>query len=258
MRALELGRVHETALVDDDVELGADVTIGAYAIVHAGTTIGAGSVIGPHCVIGEPTGDYYRGGSVESCQLGERALVRSHTVIYGGVTVGPDFACGHRVTIREGSVIGEDFQAGTMSDLQGNLTIGDHVRFHSNVHIGQRSTIEDFVWIFPFVVLTNDPHPPSDTCTQGPTVRREAIIATNSVIMPALEIGEQALVGAMALVTRDVPAETVVVGVPAKPAGSIHDIRCKEGALERVYPWRERFTRGYTASAFADAEPPTP
>ena len=80
---------------------------------------------------------------------------------------------------------------------------------------------------------------------QGPTIEEYAVIATSAVIMPALRIGTGALVGAHSLVTKDVPDETVVVGVPAKERGSVRDIRCKEGRLEKVYPWREHYSRGY-------------
>jgi UDP-3-O-[3-hydroxymyristoyl] glucosamine N-acyltransferase len=69
-----------------------------------------------------------------------------------------------------------------LSDLQGHCEIGDYVRFHSNVHIGQKSKIGNFVWIFPYVVLTNDPYPPSNNLV-GVTVHDFAAIATMSVIL---------------------------------------------------------------------------
>lgn len=249
MDTFELGGIHPTAVVSDQARLGDDVTVGAFSIIHAGVQLGAGTVVGSHCVLGEPTAEYYRpdDGTRElvPCVIGEGGLVRSHTVVYSGVTIGDGLRTGHRVTVREGSVIGRDVQIGTMSDLQGDLSVGDHVRLHSSVHIGRLSVVEDFVWIFPFVVLTNDPHPPSDTCLRGVSIRRFAVLATNSTVMPGIEVGEHALVGAMSLVTRDVDRETVVVGVPAKPRGSVRDVRCVHGALEQVYPWPVQFRRGY-------------
>lgn len=253
------GTVHPTALVSSRATLGAHVTVGPFTIIHAGVLIGDRSVVGSHCILGEPTSDFYLDGSAEipqPCVIGEDALIRSHTIIYQGVVAGHGLETGHRVTIREGSTIGNGVRIGTMSDLQGDLTIGDYVRLHSSVHIGRLSTIEDLVWVFPFVVLTNDPHPPSDTCTVGPTIRRCAVIATNSILMPGVVIGEHALVGAMSLVNRDVAASTVVVGVPAKPVGLTSAVTCKHGVLDHVYPWTDHFRRGYPPEAFEGSDSP--
>ncbi len=172
--------------------------------------------MGAGVVLGEPTQDFYHNDSYEPrpCRIGPRAVLRSHSVIYAGATIGADFACGHYVNIREGSSIGNDVRLGTLADIQGDLTIGSHTRIHSGVFVPQRTMIEGFVWLFPHTVLTNDPHPPSDTCTQGPTIRRFAVVAASATVMPAVEIGEGALVGAKSLVRSDVPAGMVVAGVP--------------------------------------------
>ena len=243
--------IHPTALVDPGAELGDSVSIGPFSIVHAGVVLGDNSTVGSHCVLGEPpSGDAAPGAG--RCVLGSDAVIRSHTVLYHGVTVGSRFQTGHRVTVREGSVLGDDVRVGTLSDLQGELTIGDHVRLHSNVHVGRLSRIEDFAWLFPYTVMTNDPHPPSETCQRGAVVRSFAVVATHSVLMPGVVVGPHALVGAMSLVTRDVDAETVVVGVPAKPVGSVRDVECKHGALDAVYPWPQHFRRGYPDGALDD------
>lgn len=258
MENFERGAVHATALVSAEATLGRDVTVGPFSIVNEDVVLGDRCVVGSHCVLGEPTGDFYGDAprSPRQCRIGADSLIRSHTVIYQGVSIGRGFECGHRVTIREGTLIGNGVRVGTMSDLQGDLTIGNYVRLHSNVFVPQQSTIEEFVWLFPHVVLTNDPHPPSDTCIQGPTIRRCAVVAARAVIMPAIEIGENALVGAMSLVTRDVAPETVVVGVPAKTVGSTSAVTCKLGILDHVYPWTDHFHRGYPPDAFPDGQLP--
>lgn len=241
--------IDPSAIVSDDARIGSGVTIGAFSVVNAGVTIGAGTTIGSHCVLGEPPADFYDGpqAEVRPCVIGANSIIRSHTVIYQGATLGPDFECGHRVTIREGSVIGTGARVGTLSDLQGDLTVGDYVRMHSNVFVPAHTTIEDFVWLFPGVTLTNDPHPPSDTCITGPTIRNFAAVAARALVMPGVTVGEHALVGAMSLVTRDVPDSTVVVGVPAEAIGPITDVKCRhEAGVEKgVYPWPDHFRRGY-------------
>lgn len=257
MDTLELGSVHPTAVISTNATLGTGVTVGPFAVIHEGVQVGDRCVVGSHCVLGEPTGDFYSGSPSQTATttvIGADAVIRSHSVLYQGVIAGPGFRTGHRVTIREGSRIGDDVQVGTMSDLQGNLEIGNHTRLHSNVFVAQLSVIEDFVWLFPHVVLTNDPHPPSDTCTRGPQIRRFAAIGAGAMILPGIEIGEHALVGAMSLVTRDVEPETVVVGVPAKATGSVRDVACRHGALEAVYPWPQQFRRGYPEGALPDVD----
>lgn len=248
--------VHESSWVSPDAQLGDGVTVGPFAVVHDGVELGDGAFVGSGVVLGEPTADFYHTSSFEPrpCRIGQHAVIRSHSVIYAGATIGDDFACGHHVSIREGSTIGKNVQVGTLSDLQGELSIGDHARLHSNVFVAQRSTIEDLVWIFPHAVLTNDPHPPSDTCTQGPTIRRFAVVAAHATIMPALEIGEGALVGAMSLVRSDVPPAAVVVGVPGKVVATTSDISCRRDRLEHVYPWWTHFRRGYPEGALPRAD----
>ena len=146
------------------------------------------------------------------------------------------------MTIREGTKAGTNLRVGTLSDVQGHCEIGDYVRLHSNVHIGQKSVIGNFVWIFPYVVLTNDPHPPSNYLV-GVTVEDFAVIATMSVVLPGIRIGKDSLVGAGSIVNRNVAAEDVVVGNPAKRVASVRDIKSKQdGSI--IYPWRLSFDRG--------------
>jgi acetyltransferase-like isoleucine patch superfamily enzyme len=123
------------------------------------------------------------------------------------------------------------------------------------VHISQKSDIGDFVWIFPFVVLTNDPHPPSDGFLAGVTVEDYAVIATMTVILPGLTIGRSALVGAHSMVNRDVRPGAVVAGAPAADRGDASAIQLRNGSGS-AYPWHRHFRRGYPEDVVAgwDAE----
>ena len=111
------------------------------------------------------------------------------------------------------------------------------MRLHSNVHIGQLSKVDDFVWIYPYVVLTNDPTPPSNDFT-GVHVHSFAIVATGSIIMPGLEIGHDAMIGAGAIVTKPVEPYAVAVGNPARTVSDVRKIRNRFTG-EPVYPWRD-------------------
>jgi len=248
------------AWVSPGAEIGKDVEIGPGAVVRDGAVIGDRSRIGPHCVVGDGPviigKDVVVGGHCEighpavesdgsSLVIGDRSHIRSHSVFYEGSKFGEDLVTGHRVTVREKTRAGKGLQLGTLSDVQGHCTIGDFVRTHSNVHICQTAVIEDFVWIYPYVVLTNDPHPPCDVYMKGPTVRRYAVIATHACVMPDVEVGEGSLVAAGAVVVSDVRAGAVVGGVPAKELCKAEDIRLKDGSDRTAYPWRRHFRRGY-------------
>jgi acetyltransferase-like isoleucine patch superfamily enzyme len=170
------------------------------------------------------------------------ALIRSHTIIYAGCNIGESFSCGHRVTIRENSKIGKFCRIGTVSDLQGNLEIGDYCWLHSNVHIGQQSKLGNFVFIYPYVVLTNDPTPPSNICI-GPTIGDYSQVAVFSVLLPGVKIGKHCLVGAGSIVGKDVADFQLVLGSPAQPIKDAREIKSRETG-ESHYPWPYRFDRG--------------
>ena len=244
MDGLTLGKIHPTAIVSGKAMLGASVTIGAHCIVYDNVEIGDETIVGPNSILGEPVADYYHAEHHVNDQLriGKGALLRSGAIVYAGSQIGDAVAFGHRVTVRERTEIGANSRVGTLSDIQGYCTIGPYSRLHSNVHIGQKSEIGNFVWIFPYVVLTNDPQPPS-SILQGVVVEDFAVIATQAVIMAGVRIGHDSLVGASALVNKDVEAESVVVGVPAKKLAGVRDIK-SVATGESVYPWREHFERG--------------
>jgi len=232
--------IHPSAIISPAAELGNNPEVGAFTIIHGNVKLGNNVVIGSHCEIGLPSVH----DDDKPLVVGDDALIRSHSIFYQGSTFGRRLVTGHRVTVREQTVAGENFQIGTLSDVQGHCRIGDYVRFHSNVHIGQSSDIGDFVWIFPYVVLTNDPHPPSNVLL-GVRVDDYAAIATMSVILPGVTVGSGALVGAHSSVGRDVAPDTVVAGVPAKLICNAADIKLKDGTGKTAYPWRNHFHRGY-------------
>jgi acetyltransferase-like isoleucine patch superfamily enzyme len=247
--------LHHTALVDPGARIGEGVEVGPFSIIHADVELGPGSVVGSHCELGHPAA----AGDVGPLRIGAGALIRSHSVLYAGSTFGEALQTGHRVTLREGIQAGPDFRIGTLCDLQGDATFGRHVRLHSNVHIGRGSTVQDFVWIFPYVVLTNDPHPPSDGFHVGATIEQFAVVATSSVVLPGVRVGEGSLVAAHALVREDVPPGTICAGVPGKVRGSVEKVPLTDGSGP-AYPWRRHFHRGYPADVvkgwigeFADA-----
>lgn len=238
--------IHPTALISPDAQLSANVSIGAFTIIHGNVQIGDGTTIGSHCEIGHPAPR----AQGRPLVIGRGANIRSHSIFYEGSVFGDGLVTGHRVTVREGTQAGLNLQIGTLSDIQGTCQIGNYVRFHSNVHIGQHSTIGDFVWIFPYVVLTNDPHPPSEVM-RGVTLSDYVAVATMSVILPGVEVGHGALIGANSSVSRNIDPDTVAAGIPAKMICRTDEIILKDGTGRSAYPWRRHFHRGYPSEVVA-------
>jgi acyl-[acyl carrier protein]--UDP-N-acetylglucosamine O-acyltransferase len=232
--------IHPTALVSTKAQLASDVSVGPFTMIHDDVILEEGCVIEGHCEIGRPTP------MADGLPLvvGKQSLIRSHSIFYQGSSFGDGLVAGHRVTVREKTVAGSGFQIGTLSDIQGHCEIGQYVRTHSNVHIGQKSKIRDFVWLFPYVVLTNDPHPPSNVCV-GCEIDDYAVIATMSVILPGVKIGKGALVAAHSSVGKEVLPHTVVGGSPAKFLCETSKIKLRNGSGQSAYPWPKHFTRGY-------------
>ena len=229
-------------IIENDAVIGSETFVDSNTIIRSGVRIGEDSFIGSNCIIGEYWMDFCldRKYHEHPLTIGEKAMIRSGSIIYAGSYIGDNFQTGHQVTIREKAEIGDNVSIGTLSDIQGNCHIGNYVRMHSNVHIGQLSVIDDFVWIFPYVVLTNDPTPPSENFL-GVHVNSFAIIATSAIVMPGIEIGQDSLVAAGAIVTKPVKEYAVVAGNPAKEISDVRNIKNKVTG-EPVYPWREHFS----------------
>lgn len=238
--------IHNTAIVSDKATIGNNVSIGPYTIIHDNVEIAENTKIEAFCEIGVAN-NLSKGNKL---YIGPNSHIRSHSIFYEGSVFGESLVTGHRVTVRENTIAGKNLQIGTLSDIQGHCTIGNFVRFHSNVHIGQKSEIGNYVWIFPYVVLTNDPHPPSNTLL-GVVVEEYAVIATMSVILPGARIGSGCLIGAHSSVKGKTEENMVYAGSPAKLICSTSKIQLADGS-GNAYPWRQHFHRGYPADVIQE------
>jgi len=193
--------------------------------VFENVALGAGTIVEDFCLIGAPPRGA-RDGELPTA-IGERATIRSHTVIYAGNAIGKDFQTGNKVNIRESNQIGDHVSVGTLSVIEHHVRIADHVRIHTQVFIPEFSVLEEGCWIGPNVVLTNARYPLSPGVKdrlEGPIVGRGAKIGANTTILPGVVIGENALVGAGSVVVRDVAPGAVVAGNPAKVIRHISEL----------------------------------
>lgn len=181
--------------------------------------------VGAFCIIGEPPRGKAEGEL--ATRIGARAVLRSHTVIYAGNVIGDDFQTGHGVLVREENEIGNHVSIGSHSIVEHHVKIGNEVRLHSGVFVPEFSILEDGCWLGPHVVITNARYPLSPNAKQnlhGAHIKRGAKIGANATILPGVVIGENALVGAGSVVTKDVPDGAVVVGNPARIVKHVNEI----------------------------------
>ena len=215
--------IHKTAIVGPNVELG------------------AGSVVGPYAVIGlAPRGK--QDGELPLV-IGPGAVIRTGTTIYAGSRIGARLQTGQGASIREDNVIGDDVSVGTHASIESGNRIGSRVRVHTGCFL-ELTTIEDDVFLGPHVVFTDDPHPMCPAyldCVRGGVVRRGARIGANSTILPGVEIGSEALVGAGSVVRKAVPARAVWAGNPAvEVKDELTKLKCFAGIFPHAYAWNEK------------------
>jgi len=153
-----------------------------------------------NCTVGEGT-EIEAFSVLQDCKIGENSHVWRFTNLYG-------------------AEIGDDCMIGSLVEIQSDTVIGDRCRIQSHAFICSLVTIEDYVFVSHGAKFVNDLHPPSgDPDSWEATIVREgASIGTNATILP-VEIGENALVGAGAVVVDDVPPNAIVAGNPAEVIG---------------------------------------
>jgi UDP-2-acetamido-3-amino-2,3-dideoxy-glucuronate N-acetyltransferase len=224
-------------LIGEGVQLGEGVSFGAYVVVHPGTVIGDGCVIEDHAVLGKRprlAAHSRTRGEIGALVLGEGATVGAGAVVFAGASVAEDAILGDQSFVRERASIGARSVIGRGCVVDNDVRVGQRARVQSEVYLTAFTVVEDDVFVGPGAITTNDDtmaRHGAEAPLRGPVMRRACRVGGGSVIVPGVEIGEEAFVAAGAVVTRDVPARAVVMGVPARVMGEVPE----QDLLER---WR--------------------
>ena len=219
-------------LLGDGVELADDVEIGGNVVIHAGTVVGEGVRIQDAVVLGKPPAFGRRSRARREppppLVVGPGAIVAAGAVVAAGARIEEGALLGDQSQVRERAVIGAESVVGRGSAVDNDVTVGARVKIQSGCYLTAHSTVEDDVFVAPGVVTTNDPtagrHGP-DMALTGCVLRRACRIGGGAVLLPGVEVGEEAFVGAGSVVTRNVPARAVVIGTPAR---RIRDVEERE------------------------------
>jgi acetyltransferase-like isoleucine patch superfamily enzyme len=194
------------------------------AVVYPGTVIGEGCQILDGAVVGKQPSLSPRSTAKREplgpTELGAGTIVSTGAIVFAGTRIGERVIVGDQSCVRERVEIGDDVVIGRGSLVENDTTIGRLTKIQAMAYITAYSTLEEEVFIAPCVQTTNDNFmgrtEKRRELMKGPTIRRGARVGGGAVLCPGVEIGEEAFVGAGAVVVRDVPPRTVVVGNPAR------------------------------------------
>ncbi|MCW2966243.1 MAG: N-acetyltransferase, partial [Solirubrobacteraceae bacterium] len=214
------------------------VTFGAHVVVHEGVQIGDGVLVQDHVVLGKPPSlaptSAAAGQPAGELVIEAGARVCAGAIVFAGAHVGEGAIVGDQSYVRERSRLGPQTVIGRGTAIDNDVTVGARVRIQTMVYITAFSVIEDDVFVGPCAMTTND-----DTmmrhdrsyALRGATLRRACRVGGGAVLLPGIEVGEEAFVAAGTVVTNDVPARGLVMGVPGRVVREVPD----EDLLER---WR--------------------
>jgi len=178
-------------------------------MVH--TSYGTNCTVDEHTIVG-----YEYDTDVTPAAIGDNVTIRAGSTIYADVILHNGIQTGHNVLIREHTEIGAETIVGSNTVIDGYSNIGANVSLQTGVYIPSNTKIEDCVFVGPHAVLTNDPAPVrQEVDLDGPTIRSSVSIGANATILPDVTIGKRSFVAAGAVVTRDVPPDTLAIGAPA-------------------------------------------
>jgi acetyltransferase-like isoleucine patch superfamily enzyme len=194
------------------------------ATVYPGTVLGQGVKVLENAVVGKQPSLSPRSTTkreeLPPAEIGDGTIVSTGAIVFAGSRIGARVILGDQSCVRERVTLADDVVLGRGSLIENDTTVGAMTRIQANAYITAYSTLEEHVFVAPGVVTTNDnfmgrtEH--RHELMLGPTIRRAARVGGGAVLCPGVEIGEEAFVGAGAVVTKDVPPRALVVGNPAR------------------------------------------
>jgi acetyltransferase-like isoleucine patch superfamily enzyme len=234
--------IHNTAVLGKGVKLGENVVIEANAkigdgcvighnvVLHADTEIGDEVRIGDNTVIGRLPMRAKMSAVTEEkwlphAVIGNNVLIGSQVVIYRGCNIGNWVLVADLASVRENVEIGDFTIIGRGVSVENKVRIGRKCKVETNAYICALSVVEDFCFIAPMVTFTNDNFlgrtEERFRYHGGPWIKLGARIGANATLLPGITVGEDALVAAGSVVTRNVPSRKVAMGVPARIVGDV-------------------------------------
>ncbi|MCR2822857.1 N-acetyltransferase [Lederbergia panacisoli] len=214
--------IGKNVVIEENVIIGDYVTIGHHVVIKKDTKIGNHAQIGELTILGKSPSSNKKMNrkplkDLECLIIGDHAIVGCNSVIYRGVNLESGVFIGDLASVREKVTIGEDTIIGRNAIVETNTNIGKRVTIQTGCYITADMIIEDEVFFGPCCSTSNDKYMGKGNFKhQGPIIKRGAKIGNNATLLPAITIGENAIVGAGSVITKDVPAHKTIVGNPGR------------------------------------------
>lgn len=218
-------------VIEPGAYIGENAVIGHHTTILANTWIGDNVTIGCHCVLGVLPANNHHMQSARSVDeplwIGSGTQIGNLVTLYAGSSIEEEVFVADSASIRERVQVGRQSVIGRNAVVERDTSIGARCTIQTLAYVTGDTTIESGVFIGPCVSMSNDKYMGLEAVPmKGPTIRRDARIGNNASLLPGVDIGNGAMVGAGAVVTRDVPAGTIVVGSPAQV---IRHLRAERG-----------------------------
>jgi acetyltransferase-like isoleucine patch superfamily enzyme len=213
-----MAEIHPTATVYEGTVLGEGVRVLENAVVGKQPSLGASSTA--------------KRDPLPPTTIGDGTVISTGAIVFAGSSIGAGCIVGDQSCIRERVTMADDCILGRGSLIENDTTVGVGTRIQAEAYITAYSTLEEDVFIAPCVVTTNDNFmgrtEKRKSLMKGPTIRRGARVGGGAILLPGIEVGEEAFIAAGAVVTKDVPPRKLVVGSPARVLRDVADDELRE------------------------------
>lgn len=222
-------------VLGEGVTLPDSVVLGAHVVIHPGTVVGEGVVIQDGAVLGKPlaigAASTAPRDPLPPLVVGGGAVIGTGAVVLAGSRLGERAVVADQAHVRERTTVGGDTVIGRGASVENDVTIGARVKLQTNAYVTAYSVVEDDVFVAPNVTTANDHamgrHEPGATIV-GPILRRACRVGAAAIVLPGIEVGEEAFIAAGALVNRDVLPRAVVMGLPGRAVRQVFDEDLRE------------------------------
>lgn len=224
-RISEYSNIASTAVIHDDVIIEAGVIIHDFVVIYPGTIIRSGVEIYDHCVLGKlPTSPGITSRRLKNAypnlEVCKNSILCPGVVLYTGSKIGENNLLGDFCSIREECSTGKNCIISRNVSVNYNTSIGNYTKIMDNTHITGNMTIGNHVFISVLVATTNDNTMGREDYNvdhvHGATIEDDVTVGAAANILPGVLIGKNSVIGAGAVVTKDIPSNMVAMGVPAK------------------------------------------
>jgi acetyltransferase-like isoleucine patch superfamily enzyme len=205
------------------VSIGKGTRLGSFVVIHADTVIGENVQVGDNSVVGKlpmkAAISTLKDIELPPAEIGNNSIIGTCTAVYRGAKLGEGVLVADQASVREDVTVGKFTIVGRGVAIENDTRVGNYVKIETNAYITAHTVIEDRCFIAPMATMSNDNFlgrtKERFKYTKGPHLKKGARIGANATLLPGITIGEDAVVSAGAVVTKDVPPRKIVAGVPA-------------------------------------------